>query len=124
MWATNRLISRFSSLALLAVLTAGCSVKDTVTPPERLLSEREMIEILTDANIIEGALNFRRSEGEDTHDLSLAYYEQLFEHYGINDSIFLDNLRYYTEKPATLERITDSVYIRLTKEQDKIRRGE
>jgi hypothetical protein len=49
--------------------------------------------------------------------MSRDYYAQLFEHYGITDSIFEQNLKYYTERPAELEKIMDSVMQRLTKEQ-------
>ncbi len=83
-----------------------------------------MIDILTDVQLIEGELNFRRSEGEDIQGRNNLYYNQLFEHYGITDSIFNENLRYYTEKPAILERITDSVYKRLVKEQEKLKTKE
>ena len=79
-----------------------------------------MIDILTDVQLLEGDMNFRRSEGENIQGRNNLYYEQLFAHYGITDSIFNDNLRYYTEKPAILEKITDSVYNRLAKVQTAI----
>ena len=106
------------------IFLTACGAKDTVVPPENLLSETQMIDILTDVQLIEGELNFRRSEGEDIQGRNNLYYDQLFEHYGITDSIFNENLRYYTEKPAILERITDSVYKRLVKEQEKLKTKE
>ena len=109
---------------LCAIFLTACGAKDTVVPPETLLNETQMIDILTDVQLIEGELNFRRSEGEDIQGRNNLYYNQLFEHYGITDSIFNENLRYYTEKPAILERITDSVYKRLVKEQEKIKAEE
>ena len=109
---------------LCAIFLTACGAKDTVVPPETLLNETQMIDILTDVQLIEGELNFRRSEGEDIQGRNNLYYNQLFEHYGITDSIFNENLRYYTEKPAILERITDSVYKRLVKEQEKLKTKE
>ena len=106
------------------IFLTACGAKDTVVPPETLLNETQMIDILTDVQLIEGELNFRRSEGEDIQGRNNLYYNQLFEHYGITDSIFSENLRYYTEKPAILERITDSVYKRLVKEQEKLKTKE
>ena len=98
--------------------------------PERLLNEQEMIAIMTDVQIIEADINYQKSqESEQRPDdtiktipkdyvkISRDYYSQLFEHYGITDSIFEQNLRYYTERPAVLEKIMDSVVQRLTKEQ-------
>ncbi len=98
--------------------------------PERLLSEQEMIAIMTDVQIIEADINYQKSQEreqepndtiktipKDYVKMSRDYYAQLFEHYGITDSIFEQNLKYYTERPAELEKIMDSVMQRLTKEQ-------
>lgn len=76
-----------------------------------------MISILSDMQIIEAEINFRKTNQEDVSGLPQSYYGQLFEHYGITDSIFAQNLHYYTERPAVLERIMDSVMQRLKKEQ-------
>ena len=98
--------------------------------PDRLLNEQEMIDIMTDVQIIEADINYQKSQeySDDINDtikrvpknyvsISRNYYAQLFEHYDITDSIFAQNLRYYTERPAVLEKIMDSVVQRLTKEQ-------
>lgn len=98
--------------------------------PERLLSETEMITIMTDVQIIEADLNTQKMQESEQDDgmaakpkdyvkLSREYYAQLFDHYGITDSIFTQNLKYYTERPATLERIMDSVMQRLVREQSE-----
>lgn len=98
--------------------------------PERLLSEHEMIDIMTDVQIIEADINYQKTQERerDPNDtteivpkdyvkMSREYYAQLFEHHGITDSIFSQNMRYYTERPIVLERIMDSVTQRLTKEK-------
>ena len=97
--------------------------------PERLLNEKEMIDIMTDLQIIEADINYQkileREQQEkdsvkivpkDYISITREYYAQLFEHYGITDSIFSQNMRYYTERPVVLEKIMDSVMHRLTKE--------
>ena len=89
--------------------------------PERLLNEQEMIAIMTDVQILEADMNYRKSNGKMIGDMPKEYYQQLFDHYGITDSIFAENMRYYTHDPATMERIMDSVTQRLTKES---RRGD
>jgi len=98
--------------------------------PERLLSEQEMIDVMTDVQIIEADLNYQKAQEREVEPndtvqikkkdyvkLSRDYYSQLFEHYGITDSIFAENIKYYTERPAVLEKIMDSVMNRLVKEQ-------
>ena len=123
-------MKRLVLLSLLFVLAIACGHKDKGYIPERLLSEQEMIHIMTDVQIIEADINYQKSQEreqepndtikiipKDYVKMSRDYYAQLFEHYGITDSIFEQNLKYYTERPAELEKIMDSVMQRLTKEQ-------
>lgn len=106
----------------------GCKDKGFV--PSRLLTEQEMITIMIDVQIIEADINRQKTQERDRDPndttkvvpkdyvaISRDYYAQLFEHYGITDSIFEQNMRYYTERPADLERIMDSVLQRLMKQQ-------
>lgn len=100
--------------------------------PERLLTEQEMIDVLTDVQVIEADINYQKNQERDQKEedsvtiapkdyfkMSREYYDQFFAHYGITDSIFVQNLRYYTEQPELLERIMDSVVQRLDKEKSK-----
>ena len=110
-------------LFVLLLLTA-CGHKDKGFMPERLLTEEEMIDVMTDVQIIEAQINYQKTldteEGTKTTDykaMTQSYYDQFFEHYGITDSIFSQNMRYYTERPEVLQRIMDSVVQRLTREQ-------
>ena len=82
--------------------------------PSCILTEQEMISIMTDVQILEADLNHKKSKGKLIGNMPKEYYNQLFEHYGITDSIFAENMRYYTHDPATMERIMDSVTERLT----------
>ena len=119
------------------VLAIACGRKDKGFMPERLLSEQEMIDVMTDVQIIEADLNYQKAQEREVEPndtvkvkqkdyvkLSREYYSQLFEHYGITDSIFAQNIRYYTEHPAVLEKIMDSVMNRLTGEQTESRRDD
>jgi hypothetical protein len=99
---------------VLLFLLAACGNKSKTIMPSRLLTEQEMIAIMYDVQILEADMNYRKSNGKMIGDMSKEYYQQLFEHYGITDSIFDENMRYYTRDPATMERIMDSVTQRLT----------
>lgn len=120
-------MKRLSFIVLLFVLVTACGHKDKGFVPERLLTEQEMIDVMTDVQIIEADINFQKNQERErdpndttavvTKDyikITRSYYQQMFEHYGINDSIFTQNMRYYTERPEVLERIMDSVLQRLT----------
>lgn len=117
-------------LLFVLFLLPACGSRDKGIMPERLLTEQEMIDVMTDVQIIEADINYQKSQdrNRDPNDtvkralkdyvkMSKEYYAQLFEHYGITDSIFVQNMRYYAERPVVLERVMDSVVQRLTKEQ-------
>lgn len=99
------------------LLLVSCADKSNAFKPEYLLSEQEMVAVMTDVQILEADMNRRKADGKIIDGMAEAYYNQLFEHYGITDSIFDQNLRYYTERPEIIERIMDTVTQRLTKEQ-------
>jgi len=109
-------MKRLTLISLLFVLVVACGHKDKSFKPERLLSEQEMVDIMTDVQILESDMNYRKSKGENIEGMAQSYYDQLFEHYSITDSVFQQNIRYYTERPPVLERIMDSVVGRLTRE--------
>lgn len=112
-------MKRLFIIALVLLLFSACEDKSKNVKPSRLLTEKEMIDIMTDVQIIEADINYNKSNGVEVGDKPKVYYRQLFEHYGITDSIFNENMRYYTYEPETMERIMDSVTLRLTKEQSK-----
>ena len=110
-------------LFALMLLTA-CGHKDKGFMPERLFTEEEMVDIMTDVQIIEAEINYQKSlEREDSSPetdykaMAQSYYDQFFEHHGITDTLFSQNIKYYTERPEVLKRIMDSVVQRLTREQ-------
>jgi len=118
------MMKRFVFIMFCLLLFSACENKSKLFVPERLLTEPEMIDIMTDVQIIEADLNYRKTQDRDQgatpvdySRLTRSFYDQLFEHYGITDSIFEQNIRYYTERPATLEKIMDSVSQRLLKKQ-------
>ena len=117
-------------LFVLLLLTA-CGHNDKGFMPERLLTEEEMVDVMTDVQIIEAQINYQKTldkeEGEPSVDykvMAQSYYDKFFEHHGITDTIFSQNIRYYTERPEVLQRIMDSVVQRLTREQSESRRDD
>ena len=109
---------------MLFVLVVACDHEDKGFMPERLFTEEEMVDIMTDVQIIEAEINYLKSlEREDSAPdtdykaMAQSYYDQFFEHHGITDTLFSQNIKYYTERPEVLKRIMDSVVQRLTREQ-------
>lgn len=94
------------------LLLMSCGNKQTkVTAPNVLLSEPQMVEIMTDVYILENAINHRRGKSISTNNLKTKGYEALFEHYGITDSVFYENVDYYNDNPVVMKRVMDSVLV-------------
>ena len=80
------------------------------------LTEPQMVDVLTDVQIMEATISFKKNANQKTEYLRTIGYDTLFAHHGITDSIFRDNMAYYNEvEPQTLIRIVDSVEARLLK---------
>lgn len=93
----------------------GCSESNRPAPSV-LLDERQMIDVMTDVQLMEGIISFKKNANQKTTYLKVVGYDTIFAHYGITDSIFEDNIRYYNEAhPLVLGRIMDSVVDRLSK---------
>lgn len=102
---------------LLLLAMVSCSNRKQVRKPEVFLNEKQMIDVLADSYLIEAQLNQIKADGKDVSQLQMDYYAQLFEHYGITDSIFEQNMYYYSYHPAILERVMDSVVNRFAQAQ-------
>lgn len=118
MWEIDAVMKKCFFLLLLSLLFfSSCNNKEKVRKPQVFLDEQQMIDVLTDSYLIEADLTQKRSSGEEVAPLQKAYYDQLFEHYEITDSIFQENMHYYTYHPDILERMMDSVMNRFVKAQ-------
>ena len=79
-----------------------------------MLSEEQMVDVMTDVQIMEGIISYKRNSNQKTAYIKTIGYDTLFSHYGITDSIFEENFRYYNDvNPLVLIRIMDSVEARL-----------
>lgn len=94
---------------MLLILMSCNDKKTEATAPSVLLSEQQMIDVITDVQIIEQAINYRRGKNIKTNNLKTKGFEAIFSHHGITDSIFLENLDYYNNNPEIMKGIMDSV---------------
>ena len=106
----------FSLLFVVVFVFFSCDGRPKRPAPAVLLSERQMVDVMTDVEIMEGIISFKKNASQKTAYIKEIGYDTLFAHYGITDSIFEENLMYYNEMhPLVLERIMDSVVNRLAK---------
>lgn len=95
--------------------------KSEVTAPTVLLSETEMVDVISDVYIIENAINHRRGKGYKITNLKTKGFDAVFTHYGITDSIFSENIDYYNSNPIVMKRIMDSVHANFKEIQQKMK---
>lgn len=72
-----------------------------------LLSQQQMIDILTDVHIVEGAKIGRKVMGDTL--LMDTYYNKVFSKHKINKKLFEDNFRYYSSDPEKMDFIYEKV---------------
>ena len=87
----------------------SCENKDHVATPTVVISEPQMVEIITDVQIMENAINLRRGRSQKIVNLKTTGFNEIFKHYNITDSIFYENLDYYNNNPEIMKGIMDSV---------------
>ena len=103
-------------LLFVICLFFSCSSEKKKQAPTVLLSETEMVDVLTDVQIMEAAIGYKKNINQPTEYLKTIGYDTLFSHYGITDSIFKANMVYYYDvEPLTLIRVYDSVEARLAR---------
>ena len=107
-------------LLFVICLFFSCSSEKKKQAPAVLLTEPQMVDVMTDVQIMESVIGYKRSSNQKTVYLKTVGYDTLFSHYGITDSIFEENLRYYNDvDPHALIRILDSVEARLGRMKDQ-----
>jgi len=98
------------------LLFFSCDSERKRPAPSVLLTEPQMVDVLMDVQIMEATISYKKNVNQKTEYLKTIGYDTLFSHYGITDSIFKENMKYYYDaEPQTLERIVDSVEARLLK---------
>lgn len=109
----NKLTILFGVLIFLFV---SCDSGPKRTAPTILLSESQMVDVMTDVQIMEATISYKKNVNQKTAYLKTTGYDTLFAHYGITDSIFRENVKYYNDvEPQTLVKIMEAVEARIAK---------
>lgn len=109
-------------LVLILFFTACQSGKKTkLQKPAVFLTETQMVELITDVQLLEAAINNKRNIGQRINELKLLWYNQLFEKHQITDVIFEENMAYYNENPALMEQILEEVLANIIQQQAQLK---
>lgn len=101
-------------LILTVFFLVSCDSKPKRTAPSVFLTEPQMVDVMTDVQLMEAIISYKKNVNQKTAYLKTQGFGTIFAHYGINDSIFKENVKYYNDvEPQILIRIMDSVEVRL-----------
>ena len=107
----------YKIFAILVVLVfSGCTQR-SVPKPKPLLSEKKMVELLTEMHLIEMLIQQTQTAIHHNPDSVLIHtsiaYSELFERFGLNKETFEANLNYRSYFSRDLERIYTKVHTNL-----------
>lgn len=88
--------------------------------PEKLLSEAEMVSILTDIQIAEGAFIYRKTLSIEQEGFRESAYKQIFTTYGITAEILNENINYYNDDPEQMELIYEQILAKLSRMEGEL----
>jgi len=106
---------------LLSVLTSCYhEVKEKVAIPERLLSEDSLIDVLTEVQLADGAVTYKRISHKKAENEKEKYYAYIYKKYHLTPELLKQNVDYYNSNPDKMIAIYDKVLARLSQLEAKI----
>ena len=113
-------LSAIKHLLFVGILAAfvGC-VNHEVALPKGYLTEAQMLPIMVDIHLIEGARSGTLVLG-DTNALP-DYYAKIYQKHNITDSAFKVNFAWYTEHPEKLKAIYEAVIVELSVKEEEVK---
>lgn len=110
-------------LVLIALLFYSCYHENQkeVVVPDKLLSEDELVTILTDLQLAEGLISYQRLQKVNVKkDYKDSVYNLVFENYEISIQDLTSNLDYYNNDPQNMELLYEKVLSNLSKLQSEV----
>ena len=94
------------AVSVLFVLFIGCAAPEVKTP-EHILAQEQMMPILVDIHVIEGARNGSIMLG-DTNGIE-DYYAKVYEKHGVTEDQFKSSFAFYSDNPTVFIPIYEEV---------------
>ena len=94
------------AVSLLVILFVGCASPE-VKIPENILTQEQMMPIMVDIHVIEGARNGSIMLG-DTNGIE-DYYAKVYEKHGITEDQFKSSFAFYSDNPTVFIPIYEEV---------------
>lgn len=113
---------RFFLLILIVSSLLSCYHEnmEIVPVPEKLLTKDQMIDILTDLQLSEGILTFKRIERQPVANYGESLYTKVIDEHQLTREQLQENIDYYNSDPKLMEKIYEEVLARLNKKQSEL----
>lgn len=114
---------KFLRLVIISLLFSSCyhENKPEVVVPERLLSEEEMVLIMTDLQLAEGVITYNRLQKLSRNSkFKDSVYNLVLTNYKISLDELISNFDYYNSDPQKMELLYEKVLSNLSKLQSEV----
>lgn len=115
----NHSFKALNILFFLSLWLSACSSEKEMqgTPPAQMLSQSEMVEVLTDMQAAEGTVAIKQGGNLNTKTAQKNKFQQaILAKHGISQQVFWENYQYYSENPQILDTIYAQVIQKLEKQ--------
>lgn len=116
-------MQKFFGLVLISLLLSSCyhENKQEVVVPDKLLSEDELVLIMTDLQLAEGVITYNRLQKlSRNNDFKDSVYNLVFKNYEISLEELAENFNYYNTDPQNMELLYERVLSNLSKLQSEV----
>jgi hypothetical protein len=107
-----------NGLIVLFFISIIACVKHDVKLPAGYISEQNMVPIMVDIHLIEGARSGKLVLG-DTNSLP-DYYAKIYEKHNVTEAEFKQSFAWYTEHPEKLKSVYEEVIVSLSKLEEEV----
>jgi hypothetical protein len=105
------------------ILVTSCykNHKEVSPTPEFLISKQQIVEILTNIQLIEGESVLKRDQLKDVRYTESKNTREVYKAFGITPNQLVENLDYYQDQPEMMVEIYDEVLANLSKLQAEVK---
>lgn len=107
-------MNRISVIVVLLVIFLFSCDKEIITKPEKLIKEKQMIDMMVDLYLAEATFYQMRGDSLVRNSSSANFYYSILEKYHIPDSVFEKSYIYYACQPKLFESMKQKVINKLS----------
>ena len=116
-------MQNFFKLILISLVLSSCyhETRPELIRPEKLLSEDELVSVMTDLQLAEGVISHQRiKKANGRKEYRDTVYNVILDHYELSLSDLNENFDYYNSDPQNMEMLYERVLSNLSKLQTEV----